>query len=126
MGMNLSFIIDNSHLWLSSIMAPMTDKMFPMGVGIVGIVTGGIIHVTSPLIFDALEVTTAAICMFWYYRNCKRYPLTGVILSVVPLFFAWRSLPNYFNYVDMILLAMLLNKELLFATPGLRTVEIPL
>ncbi|MBV9707728.1 MAG: hypothetical protein JO125_10005, partial [Chloroflexi bacterium] len=34
--------------------------------------------------------------LFWYWRLCPRHPEAAMLLAVVPLFFAWRSLPSYF------------------------------
>ncbi|MCL2679597.1 MAG: hypothetical protein FWF18_04870 [Dehalococcoidia bacterium] len=50
------------------------------------------------------------ICAFWYWKYCRRYPWMGVVLPLFALFFAWRSLWPYFFYVDIILLAMLLQE----------------
>ena len=44
----------------------------------------------------------------WYYRYGKERPYTGLILSALPLFFAWRSLWNYFYYVGLITFAAIL------------------
>jgi uncharacterized membrane protein len=33
LAFNALFIIQDPGLWLSSVLAPMTDKFFPMGVG---------------------------------------------------------------------------------------------
>jgi hypothetical protein len=105
---NLPFVIINPGAWLSSVSAPMRDGMFPEGVGIITLVSGGLLHITSSTIFSILEVTAAIVSLVWYCHNCRRYPHTGLVLALVPLFFAWRSMWNYFYYVDIILLAAVL------------------
>ena len=65
-------------------------------------------HIESPLLFTALEAMAFIPPMVWYYRNCRRFPHAGLLLALVPLFFAWRSLWNYFYYVDIMLLAAIL------------------
>jgi hypothetical protein len=47
----------------------------------------------------------------WYWFKARRYPALGVVLSVLPIFFAWRSLWPYFFYTDVILLAMVIVNE---------------
>jgi hypothetical protein len=108
---NAPFMAMDPQLWLNSIMAPVTDNLFPLGVGIVSLVSGGFVDIQSPLIFTILEVCLFALAIIWYFFNCRRYPYTGPILAVLPLFFAWRSLWAYFFYVDIIVLAAILINE---------------
>ncbi len=105
---NSFFIINDPGLWLASLMAPVTDNLFPLGVGIVTFVTGGVFDIQSSLIFSILEVIIGIVVIIWYFRNCLRYPHTGPLLAVLPLFFAWRSLWPYFFYFDIIILAAVL------------------
>ncbi|MCJ7769144.1 MAG: hypothetical protein MUO92_01520 [Dehalococcoidales bacterium] len=105
---NLPFIISDPKLWLTSITAPMIDDLFPMGVGIVTLVTGGALNIQSPLLFTILELFVGGLAVIWYFRNCLRYPHAGPLLAVLPLFFAWRSLWPYFFYFDIIILAAVL------------------
>nr|MBA2284093.1 hypothetical protein [Ktedonobacteraceae bacterium] len=35
----------------------------------------------------------------WYWRICRERPEAALLLAVVPLFLAWRSLPSYFYCV---------------------------
>lgn len=108
---NAPFIIADPPLWLSSVMAPMTDPMFPLGHGVISFVTSGLIHLDSPLIFTVLEVAAFAGCLIWYLRHARRCPHSGLILALVPLFFAWRSILSYFCFVDIILLSTILVQE---------------
>ena len=108
---NLPFILANSNLWLASITSPMTDPMFPVGGGLTILVTGGFINIQSPLPFGILEVIAFVATIFWYFRYGKRYPQTGPILSIIPIFFAWRSLWSYFFYAAIIALAYTLANE---------------
>jgi hypothetical protein len=108
---NAFFIASGPSLWLSSVLAPMRDKMFPIGVGTISLVTGGIVNVTSPLPFGIIELVVFLAAIIWYWFNCRRYPDTAPVLSVLPLFFAWRSLWGYFFYVDIITLAAILISE---------------
>ena len=114
---NSFFIISDPGLWLASLMAPVTDNLFPLGVGIVTFVTGGVLDIQSSLIFSILEVIIGISAIIWYFRNCLRYPHTGPLLAVLPLFFAWRSLWPYFFYFDIIILAAVLIDEYGQLTP---------
>ena len=108
---NAPYIIGDPGLWLSSVMSPMTDNLFPLGVGIITLVTGGIVDIQSPLIFTILELVVFGVSIAWYFHYCRRYPSTGPILAILPLFFAWRSLWPYFFYTDLIvLIAVIINE----------------
>jgi hypothetical protein len=108
---NVWFFASDPALWLSSVFAPVTENMFPLGVGIISLVTGGIVTVESPLLFSIIELGVFLLAIIWYYFNCRRYPDTAPVLSVLPLFFAWRSLWGYFFYIDIITLAAILINE---------------
>ena len=108
---NLPFAIGSWRIWFNSIASPMTDLMFPSGLGLITLVTSGIVKLRSSLPFTILEVLSFIAAIIWYFKYCRRYPQTGLILAVVPLFFAWRSLFPYFFYVDLISLAYILVNE---------------
>jgi len=108
---NIVFIAQNPSLWLSSVLAPMMDKFFPMGVGPVSLVVSGYIKTQSSLIFSLMEIAAMIVAIVWYWRNCRRYPHTGIILAVIPLFFAWRSSWWYFFYFDIMLLAVIVVED---------------
>ena len=108
---NAPFIVSDPSLWVSSVAAPMTDHLFPLGIGAVSPVIGGVLEVRSPLVFGVLEGIVALAALLWYFRYCPRYPNTGPVLSVLPLFFAWRSLWGYFFYMDIIVLTAIMINE---------------
>jgi hypothetical protein len=89
----------------------MTDPMFPVGGGLTIFVTGGFINIQSPLPFSIMEGIAFIGTIFWYFRYGKRYPQTGPILAIIPLFFAWRSLWSYFFYAAIISLAYIMVNE---------------
>jgi hypothetical protein len=102
---NLPFIIADPGLWLKSVLSPMSDPVFPLGVGLINLVTSGLVNIRSSLPFTVLELAAMVGGFIWYWRNCRRAPHAGLILAVLPLFFAWRSLWPYFFYVGMIAFA---------------------
>jgi hypothetical protein len=79
-------------------MAPIQDPMFPMGVGIVGLTNFLNLSFTIPSwIFSALEYGIGfPLCLYWYWRVGKNRPEAVMLLVLIPLFLAWRSLPSYF------------------------------
>jgi hypothetical protein len=108
---NVWFFAQNPELWYSSIFAPVSGNLFPLGVGLISAVTSGAFTITTPHLFNALEFTIFAIVLVWYFFNCRRYPDMALVLSILPLFFAWRSLWGYFFYIDIIILASILVND---------------
>ncbi|MCX7911608.1 MAG: hypothetical protein N2506_01395 [Dehalococcoidales bacterium] len=108
---NIWFFARDPVLWLNSIFAPVLGRLFPLGVGIITIVTGGLVDIRSPLVFSILEYVIFAGGIVWYWFSCRRYPNSALVLGILPLFFAWRSLWSYFFYVDIIMLAGVLVNE---------------
>jgi uncharacterized membrane protein len=108
---NLPFIIADPKLWLASLASPIVAPMFPVGGGLTIFVTGGFINIQSPFSFSILEGFAFMVVIFWYFIYGKRYPQTGPILAIIPLFFAWRSLWSYFFYAAIISLAYIMVNE---------------
>ena len=82
----------------------------PLGVGAITLVLQGWVNIQSSLPFTIMEGAAFIAAVVWYWRNARKYPNLGVILPIMPLFFAWRSLWPYFLYVDIILLAVVMQE----------------
>lgn len=93
--LNLAFIVDDPGNWFSSVFAPMIDPMFPRGVGLVNLSLAGIVPEGSHLMYAVAEILVFGLCLVAYYLCCRRYPNAGLVLAVLPLFFAWRSYSAY-------------------------------
>ncbi len=96
--LNLPFILWDAQAWFAGVMAPIGDPMFPMGVGIIGLVGSPFLHsYMASTVYSVLEYGIFyPLCWLWYWRLCKTHPEAVMLLAVLPLFFAWRSLPSYF------------------------------
>ena len=110
LAINLPFILWNAHAWLAGIMAPLADPMFPMGSGIVGLGATPLLPIFSSWVYDALEAVAMALMLAWYWRLCKVRPEAAMLLAVLPLFFAWRSLPSYFYGAPFSLFVLMVAK----------------
>ncbi|QBD81864.1 DUF2029 domain-containing protein [Ktedonosporobacter rubrisoli] len=96
LAINLPFIIWNPQAWLAGVLAPVADPMFPMGVGIIGLSITHLLPYLPSWLYTALEGSAMLLALAWYWRICRSCPEAAMLLAVVPLFFAWRSLPSYF------------------------------
>jgi uncharacterized membrane protein len=96
LAFNLPFIIWNPGAWLSGVLTPVADPMFPMGVGIIDLSITHLIPYLPAKIYQILEVGAILGSLVVYWRICRKRPEAAMLLAVIPLFFAWRSLPSYF------------------------------
>ncbi|MBV9614474.1 MAG: DUF2029 domain-containing protein, partial [Ktedonobacteraceae bacterium] len=99
LAVNLPFILWNPHAWLAGIMAPVADPMFPLGIGFISLSTSHVLPYFRPEVYTALEGVAMVLTLIWYWRICKKRPEAAMLFAVLPLFFAWRSLPSYFYCV---------------------------
>lgn len=106
---NLPFFINNPRAWLSGVLAPQLDPMFPLGNGLIRLSLSGVLPLAPAPEYTALEIVALAVALVWYWRNCLRAPALGYALAVAPLFFAWRSLTTYFYFAALPALALLLS-----------------
>jgi hypothetical protein len=105
--LNGPFIAQSPSSYFSSIAGPMSDPMFPLGVGIIAIFVGNVAPMVSKLAFTLAEVSVWAASAIAYLRWRALVPVTGVVLGALPLFFAWRSLVNYFYLVPLFAVALI-------------------
>ena len=96
LAINLPFLLWNPHAWLAGILAPVVDPMFPLGIGIINLSIAHVIPFLPFLLYPLLEYGALCCSFAWYWRLCRLHPEAAMLLAVIPLFFAWRSLPSYF------------------------------
>jgi uncharacterized membrane protein len=110
LAINLPFILWAPQAWLSGVLAPVVDPMFPMGDGLISLSFASILPFFPTWVYTILEVSTLFLCLGWYWRVCKKCPEAAIMLAFVPLFFAWRSLPSYFYCSAYPLFVLLTSK----------------
>jgi uncharacterized membrane protein len=93
---NLPFILWNPQAWLAGILAPVADPMFPLGVGLINLSNTHLIPYLPDWVYTSLEGGAMLLMLAWYWRICRACPEAALLLAIIPLFFAWRSLPSYF------------------------------
>ncbi len=117
-AINLPFFINNPRAWLSGVLAPQLDPMFPLGNGLIRLSLSGVLPLAPTPVYTVLELLAMGAALVWYWRNCQRAPALGYALAVAPLFFAWRSLTTYFYFTALPALALLLSARRLASEPS--------
>lgn len=98
---NGPFILNNPRAWLAGVLAPQVDPMFPLGSGLVGLSVSGLLPLAPSAVYAALYGLAIVACIVWYWRFGRGMPEVALVLAVLPLFFAWRSLTTYFYFVSL-------------------------
>ena len=101
LAINLPFILWNAQAWLAGVLAPVADPMYPSGAGLVALGLTPLFPLLPAAVYTALEALAMLFCIVWYWRICKSRPEAAMLLAMLPLFFAWRSLPSYFYCIAL-------------------------
>lgn len=107
--MNAPFILQSPSNYIASISGPVADPMFPLGIGIIALFVSNGLPVLPKIAFTIMELVSWAGGVFGQLRwRVLSTAAAGAVLGAIPLFFAWRSLVNYFYLVPLLALAIVL------------------
>jgi uncharacterized membrane protein len=106
---NLPWIVASPREWLAGIFLPISLPLLPDGSGIVGLSLTGVLPLAPSWVYSAFELAALAGALAWYWREQSGMPFAGLLLPLLPLFFAWRSSERYFVLLPLLaLLAVVL------------------
>jgi hypothetical protein len=113
LAFNVPFILASPRAWLSGILAPENGFMFPAGTGLIHLSVAGILPLAPEPVYTILELLAMAGLLIWYWRYGADLPdEIGLVLAVLPLFLAWRSLTTYFYFVGLPAVILLIARQL--------------
>lgn len=101
---NLPYIVSSPHEWLTSLLVPMSDPFFPMGLGLIVLFNTHVLPLSQPHVYAALEIIVMLAALAAYWRWWRILEPCALVLPFVPLFFAYRSLPDYFAFAPWLAL----------------------
>ncbi|MGH2447995.1 MAG: hypothetical protein ACRDFS_05265 [Chloroflexota bacterium] len=111
LAFNIPFMIWSPSAFLSGVTSPMADPMFPLGIGLIAAFVPHGMPVLPKVSFTVLEglAWLGGIAAFARWRQLS--PAAGIVLAALPLFFAWRSLFNYFYLIPLLALGVSLLRN---------------
>jgi hypothetical protein len=109
---NLPFILMDPRAWIAGVSAPVADPMFPRGAGLIFLTLNGLLPLWPPLAYTGLEIAAFAVCVTVAWRTRRSSPELGMVLALLPLFFAYRSLFSYFFLLPLFAFASLVRMPL--------------
>ena len=95
-AVNAPFVLWDARAWLLGMVTPLSEPMFPRGAGLVFLSANGVLPLFPATVYLALEAIAAVAVLLVAWRARRTSPELGVVLAMVPLYFAWRSLFSYF------------------------------
>ncbi len=101
---NLPYIIASPGAWFASLWLPVSPELFPMGMGLITLSVGHLLPYAPPWAYTTLEVGALAAALWAAWRWRARLGDAVLPLALVPLFFAFRSTPNYFAFMPWLAL----------------------
>src|SRR2546428_1074121 len=112
---NLPFIFWDAGAWWRGMMGPILDPLAGYGVGLVHFELEGVLPNLPRGVYAALFVAALVFLLTILWRRWHDLPNGALAFPLIPLFFAWRSLSNYFVFVP--LFAILRDPELMAEIP---------
>jgi hypothetical protein len=106
--LNAPFILESPSSYVSSIAGPMSDPMFPLGIGTIALFVSGYLPMLPKVAFTLAEMTAWVGGLAAFARGRALPAACIAVLGALPLFFAWRSLVNYFFLVPLLALGIAL------------------
>lgn len=106
LAINAAFIVQSPSGYVASVLGPMSDPMFPLGIGVIALFVANVLPMLPKIAFTVAEVATWGGSAVAAARTRLITPAGAMVLGVLPLFFAWRSLVSYFYLAPILGLAV--------------------
>ena len=105
LAFNAPWLVADPGAWVAGVLTPVAEPMFARGAGLVFLGTNDVGPLLPNLAYLAVEVVSFVAVLVVAWRERARSPELGVVLAIVPLFFAHRSLFSYFFLLPLFALA---------------------
>ena len=102
---NLPFLVWAPGAFVDGIAAPMVGALEPYGVGLIRFSIEGVLPQLSRGVYGALSVLVLLGLLVVLWRGWRRIPLAMIVFPSLVLWFAWRSLQNYFSFAGLLALS---------------------
>jgi hypothetical protein len=80
----------------------MVAPLEPYGVGLIRFAMDGVMPLLPRGVYGALSAVVMAGLLWLFWRRWRDLPAGAVVFASVILWFAWRSLQNYFSFAGVL------------------------
>jgi len=98
---NLPFVIADPGTYWSGVSAPMLGALEAYGVGFVRFGMDGVLPLWPRGLYGLLSIVVFVALLWLVARRWRDLPNAALVFPSVALWFAWRSLQNYFAFVGV-------------------------
>jgi hypothetical protein len=112
---NLPFLVTSPGAFLGGVLLPTIGPLEPYGVGLIRFAIDGDIPLFARGAYGALSLAVLAALLVLLYRRWRMLSNGTVVFPSVGLWFAWRSLQNYFSFAAVF--AMTVDESTLEVRP---------
>jgi len=104
LAVNLPFLLLAPQRFLEGVSAPLLGPLEPDGVGLVRFGLAGIGPLLARGVYGALALVVFVALLVVFVRRRRAVTSAPLVWPFVPLYFAWRSLQNYFVLATLFVL----------------------
>jgi hypothetical protein len=104
LAVNLPFLVTAPGPFIGSVLAPLLGPLEPDGVGLVRFGMDGIGPLFPRIVYGALALVAFAALLGAFVRWQRSLTSAPLVWPFLPLYFAWRSLQNYFVLATLFVL----------------------
>jgi hypothetical protein len=101
---NAPFLVASPLAWFASLWLPLSEPLFPQGMGVIALSLGHLLPYGSQLLYGLLEVAVLGATLVAAIRWRRHLGAGLLVLALIPLLFAFRSIPSYFAFAPWLAL----------------------
>jgi hypothetical protein len=101
---NGPFLVASPLAWFTSLWLPISEPLFPQGMGVIALSLGHLLPFGPPSLYALLEVAVLGLTLLAAIRWRRHLGAGVLVLALLPLFFAFRSIPSYFAFAPWLAL----------------------
>ena len=102
---NLPFLLLAPANFIVGVTQPLVADLEPYGVGLIRFSMDGLVPFLPRAAYAALSLGTAALLLLLLARRWQAFRTGVVVFPSIVLWFAWRSLQNYFGFAAVFALS---------------------
>jgi hypothetical protein len=101
---NGPFMVASPLAWFASLWLPVSEPLFPQGMGVIALSLGHLLPYGPQALYALLEVAALGGAVAAAIRWRTHLGAGVLVLALIPLFFAFRSIPSYFAFAPWLAL----------------------
>ena len=101
---NGPFMAASPQAWFTSLWLPISEPLFPQGMGVIALSLGHLLPYGPPVLYALVEVVVLGVAVAAAIRWRRHVGAGVLVLALIPLYFAFRSIPSYFAFAPWLAL----------------------